>query len=254
LFERFDEHARRALFFARYEVAQLGGLTIEPEHLVLGLLRESTSTIQRFAHDGAAETIRERLARPVGQKVSTSVEIPFSRDCKAALEQTSIEADAAGNGAIRCEHLLLGVLVKTQGEAARALEAAGVRIDAIRAFLRGLPPAFPESPAAPLIFRHWKGVTKPGQEDAYVAHLERETVPALHGLAGFVHIAILRRPIEGGTEFQVITTWRSLDDIRAFAGDDVEAAVVPPAAAALLSSYDRRAAHYEMVRLKGTGR
>ncbi len=252
MFERFDESARRALFFARYVVADLGGRTIEPEHLVLGIIRESISTIARFANAGAVESIRARLATRQGEKVSTSVEIPFSRACKEALEQAALESDAAGNVTIGCEHLLLGVLVRTSGEAVTALAAAGVEVDAVRTYLKGLPREPLAAPAAPLVHRYWKGVTKPGQENAYIAHLEGETFPALRRMAGFVHVVVLRRPVESGTEFQVITHWRSLDDIKAFAGEDVEAAVVPPAAAALLSSYDRRAAHYEMVYVKGT--
>jgi len=34
------ESARRALFFARYEISQQGGISIEPGHLLLGLARE----------------------------------------------------------------------------------------------------------------------------------------------------------------------------------------------------------------------
>ena len=37
MFERYTESARRALFFARYEVSQLGATSIETEHLLLGL-------------------------------------------------------------------------------------------------------------------------------------------------------------------------------------------------------------------------
>ena len=40
MFERFNEPARRAIFFARYEASQFGSPTIELEHLVLGVLRE----------------------------------------------------------------------------------------------------------------------------------------------------------------------------------------------------------------------
>jgi len=36
MFERYDEAARRALFFARYEASQLGSISIEPEHILLG--------------------------------------------------------------------------------------------------------------------------------------------------------------------------------------------------------------------------
>ena len=40
MFERYTERARRVLFFARYEASQLGSITIETEHLLLGLIRE----------------------------------------------------------------------------------------------------------------------------------------------------------------------------------------------------------------------
>jgi hypothetical protein len=39
----------------------------------------------------------------------------------------------------------------------------------------------------------------------------------------------------------------SLDAVVAFAGQDYEAAVVPPAARALLARFDSRSAHYSVV-------
>jgi heme-degrading monooxygenase HmoA len=260
VFERFDESARRSLFFARYEVTQLGGLTIEPEYLILGILRDSPQTILRFAAPGTTDgAIREALRLPSGrEKVSTSVEIPFSADAKEILTQTRIEADDLKNHWIRPEHILLGVMGKTSGAATRALHDAGVGANAIREYLRRTPEdaadrADDEWPALDgLILRQWKGVAKPDQADAYIAHLERETFPALTRLAGFVHAGILRREVEDGTEFQIQTIWRSIDAIKAFAGDDAEGAVVPPAAQALLVRYDRRAVHYEIVNPKGS--
>ena len=40
MFERYTETARRSLFFSRYEASQLGSITIDSEHLMLGLIRE----------------------------------------------------------------------------------------------------------------------------------------------------------------------------------------------------------------------
>ena len=48
MFERYTERARRVLFFARYEASQLGSLSIETEHLLLGLLRESEGLANRL--------------------------------------------------------------------------------------------------------------------------------------------------------------------------------------------------------------
>lgn len=97
-----------------------------------------------------------------------------------------------------------------------------------------------------MISRHWKGIVKRACADAYVAHLERDTFPALKQLPGFVAASILRRETEEGIEFQIVTVWQSLDAIRAFAGQDVTAAVVPEAAQRLMASYDRFVVHYEI--------
>ena len=98
-----------------------------------------------------------------------------------------------------------------------------------------------------MISRHWKGVAKREHADHYVAHLKSDTFPKLASLAGFVRASILRREIASGTEFQVVTVWESLQAIQAFAGVDIEAAVVPAVAQAMMVEFDRRAAHYEIV-------
>jgi heme-degrading monooxygenase HmoA len=48
-------------------------------------------------------------------------------------------------------------------------------------------------------------------------------------------------------EVLVVTIWESLDSIRAFAGNDIESAVVPPQARDMMIEYDRRARHYDVV-------
>jgi heme-degrading monooxygenase HmoA len=256
VFERYTESARRALFFARYEVTQFGGLTIEPEHLVLGILRAAPEAILRFAREGeSVESIRAALA-PVlshAEKVSTSVEIPFASAAKDALMRAAVEADDAGNDWIGPEHVVLGILVKTYGGAVRALEASEVQAAAIREYLPTAPSESPDEPVQAqipgpgTICRQWRGVVKPGRADEYLSHLRRETLPALAQLDGFLTFSVMRRDVEDGTEFQVMTLWSSLAAIEAFAGTDVTRAVVPPAAQALLVRYDDRATHYEIV-------
>jgi heme-degrading monooxygenase HmoA len=97
-----------------------------------------------------------------------------------------------------------------------------------------------------MISRHWKGIAKREDADHYVAHLKSDTFPKLASLAGFVSGSILRREVPSGTEFQVVTVWDSLQAIQAFSGADIEAAVVPPVAQAMMVEFDRRAAHYEV--------
>jgi heme-degrading monooxygenase HmoA len=98
-----------------------------------------------------------------------------------------------------------------------------------------------------VIARIWHGTTDPADADAYAAHLRDQTLPHLKSIAGHRGAFVLKRSRGDHVEFTVLTLWDSVDAIRDFAGDDPEAAVVPPAAAALLTAYERRAVHWEVV-------
>ena len=136
MFERYTEPARRVLFFARYEASQLGHLGIDTEHLLLGLIRESdgfTSTIfkrQKVSFEGIVSEIQKR--RPPISKLSTSVEIPFTAECKRVLQYAAEESDRLLHNHIGTEHLLLGLLREEKGLAAEILRARGLRLEAVR--------------------------------------------------------------------------------------------------------------------------
>jgi heme-degrading monooxygenase HmoA len=97
-----------------------------------------------------------------------------------------------------------------------------------------------------MISRHWKGVAKPGYAESYIQHLRHDTFPSLARIPGFVRASILRRVVETGTEFQIVTVWESLTAIKAFAGEDPETAVVPTVVREMLTTYDERVVHYEV--------
>jgi heme-degrading monooxygenase HmoA len=98
-----------------------------------------------------------------------------------------------------------------------------------------------------MISRQWRGLARPDQALNYIAHLREETFPALRRLPGFVSASILSRRLDRGTEFLVVTRWRSLDDIASFSGADLEAAVVPAKVVAMMVEYDDRARHFEVI-------
>jgi len=102
---------------------------------------------------------------------------------------------------------------------------------------------------APQVVRSWVGVTTRGDAAPYLLHLRAATVPHLQALPGFVGVQILQRGIDEGFEFRVQTTWHSMASIHAFAGDDLEVAVVPPAARAVLLRFDAHVVHYEVAEL-----
>ncbi len=98
-----------------------------------------------------------------------------------------------------------------------------------------------------MISRHWKGTAKPGQAEWYIDHLRHDTFPNLSAIPGFIRASILRRAVDEGTEFQIVTVWESLHAIQAFAGQNPEVAVVPLVVQAMMTDYDRKVAHYEVV-------
>jgi len=136
MFERYSERARRVLFFARYEASQLGSVSIETEHLLLGLLREGKGVTGRIfgrAHlsfDRIRREIEERTA--FHEKISTSVEMPFSREAKRVLGFAAEEADRLLHNYIGTEHLLLGILREDRSVAASMLTEKGMRLDVVR--------------------------------------------------------------------------------------------------------------------------
>jgi len=136
MFERYTERARRVLFFARYEATQLGSTSIETEHLLLGLIREGKGLTSRiFARSHLSlESIRKEIeGRTIfREKVSTSVEIPFSAETKRVLQFAAEEADRLLHTYIGTEHLLLGILREERSVAASILYEKGMRLASVR--------------------------------------------------------------------------------------------------------------------------
>jgi len=136
MFERYTERARRVLFFARYEASQLGSISIETEHLLLGLIREGkglTSRLFARSHLSLEQIRKEIEGRTVfREKVSTSVEIPFSAETKRVLQYAAEEADRLLHNYIGTEHLLLGILREERSVAASILVEKGMQLGGVR--------------------------------------------------------------------------------------------------------------------------
>lgn len=98
-----------------------------------------------------------------------------------------------------------------------------------------------------MISRHWHGIVKTDQADAYVVYLLSETFPGLRQIQGFLGAEILKREVPEGIEFLIVTRWASIDAVRAFAGEDPGDAVVSPKAQAMMVDYDRVVQHYHVV-------
>jgi len=97
-----------------------------------------------------------------------------------------------------------------------------------------------------MIVRVWGGRTTPENADAYLRHVSEKVLPSLRGIGGYLGARVLRREVAEQVEFLVLTQWDSWDAIRAFAGEDPDAAVIEPAAKAVLTEFDRRVRHFHV--------
>jgi heme-degrading monooxygenase HmoA len=100
-----------------------------------------------------------------------------------------------------------------------------------------------------MIARIWRGWTAPDAAEAYQDIVSTQVLPEIAGrnLDGYHGAYLLRRENKGEVEFSTIMLFDSVDNIRAFTGDDYAVAHVPAEARAVLSRFDARSAHYEML-------
>jgi ATP-dependent Clp protease ATP-binding subunit ClpC len=190
VFERYTEQARRALFFARFETSQRGGTSIESEHLLVGLMRESQGPLNAIlAHFQVTPItlLREIDVRvPQHESIPTSVEIPFSPEVKRALNHAGEEADRLRHKHIGPEHLFLGLLKEEQSVAAAVLNQHGVTLAAARDYIATLPAsALPSGTTVPVDGRI-QAIKRLVDE---LSHAERESGEAM-GLVARIHQAI----------------------------------------------------------------
>src|SRR5262245_14539186 len=136
MFEKFTEKAKRILFLARYEASQQGSKVIGTEHILLGLLKEGEETTRElFSRANVSmDLLQAELERrgPAREKLSTSVEIPFSEETKKSLQYAEEEAERLMHPHIGTEHLLLGLLRQEDSVAGRMLAERGMRLYAVR--------------------------------------------------------------------------------------------------------------------------
>lgn len=113
MFELYTEHARRAIYFAKYEAVQAGSSSIDHEHLALGLLWDAYP-LMRYLNPSAATLpclrgkigVRTKDKKPLSMKD----QIPLSKRSKEVIRESAKESDALGQRHIGPEHLMLALL------------------------------------------------------------------------------------------------------------------------------------------------
>jgi heme-degrading monooxygenase HmoA len=103
--------------------------------------------------------------------------------------------------------------------------------------------------ARELTVRTWSATAARAGAKDYSCYFAGTLLPQLRELPGFAGAYLLRRDLgkDGIAELTAHTFWDFPEAIRAFAGDDITAAIVEPEAQAMLLDFDRTAAHRTVV-------
>jgi antibiotic biosynthesis monooxygenase (ABM) superfamily enzyme len=97
-----------------------------------------------------------------------------------------------------------------------------------------------------VIARVWRGATLAENGDAYAAYLEETGMRNARELPGSRGTLVLRRERAGYAEFETILLFERMEDVRGFAGDELDAAVFFDLDDKYLVERDLEVRHYEV--------
>src|SRR5919206_2049442 len=97
-----------------------------------------------------------------------------------------------------------------------------------------------------MIARTWSGAVRTADADEYARYIGDTGFAEYGRTPGNRGAWLLRRDDAGTTEFIAMSVWESVDAIRAFAGEDIEAAVLYPEDERYLIDGASRIAHYDV--------
>jgi hypothetical protein len=133
---RYNTAARRAMFFARYEAAELGSPSIESEHVFLGVLNGAEGvTSQLLSVAGVSlNDVRAEIATqaPGRETLPRTAIIPFHAGAIHVFVDAIEEANGLEHKEIDPAHLLLAI-IRQEGSIAKAImERNGMRLETTR--------------------------------------------------------------------------------------------------------------------------
>jgi len=181
VFEKFNEKARRALFFARYEASKLGSRVIESEHVLLGILREGEETVaelfRRF--HVKPEDVRREIEgeRVFVERISSTAELPLSEESKKVLAYAAHEAESMLHPAVGSEHLLVGILRVEGCLAMRILTQQGFDVYTLREEVLSIAKereASQQKKELPFLSEYSRDLTALAQQDGFDPLVGRE--------------------------------------------------------------------------------
>jgi ATP-dependent Clp protease ATP-binding subunit ClpA len=130
ILDRFSPSSKLVVFYARRELSTHPSKSLEPEHIVLGIIRvEPTAITTYLASDWSLERVESALKLSPEQDaavVPEHVEVPFSPPVEVVLRRAVVVADQLGRERVEPRHLLIALLEDESQSVTKMLHEAGL--------------------------------------------------------------------------------------------------------------------------------
>jgi ATP-dependent Clp protease ATP-binding subunit ClpC len=136
MFERFSDRARKVMQLANQEAQRFNHQYVDTEHLLLGLIKESSGVAVNVLKDLEIDLrkVRNEVEKIVqaGPEMVTMGNLPKTPRAKAVIEFAIEESRNLNHNYVGTEHLLLGLLREKEGVAAQVLTNLNLKLEAVR--------------------------------------------------------------------------------------------------------------------------
>ena len=141
MWERFSPEMKGLVSRARQEALARGSGCVGSEHFLLALCQEPEGTacgvLRELGVDVDSLALKAAAACPQGPARGSYESMGFSPDGKEAIRLAAEEANRLGDGHVRPDHMVLGLIEEGQGTAAKILGEMGVNVVRVRAAVSG---------------------------------------------------------------------------------------------------------------------
>ncbi len=136
MFERFTDRARKVMALANQEAQRFNHEYLGTEHILLGLAKEGNGVGANVLRNLGVDTMKlrleiEKLVKS-GPDVVSVGKLPQTPRARRVIEYAIEEARALNHNYVGTEHLLLGLLRETSGQAAQILMNLGLKLETVR--------------------------------------------------------------------------------------------------------------------------
>jgi ATP-dependent Clp protease ATP-binding subunit ClpC len=135
----YSSRVRDVLTLSKEEALRLGNLFLAPEHLMLGLIKQTDSKALRLLEklkvdfEQLRETIEDKIKGP--KAVNNSDHLPLLKSTEQILKLVHLEARSLNSEKVVTTHLLLALLRDAHGSIAQTMEEFNIRYDQLKQIL-----------------------------------------------------------------------------------------------------------------------